>query len=45
MPHDQAVVLILAGRSTQFDPQVVDAFERIKDQIREISGRYHDAGE
>ena len=35
-PIDEAVELILAGAGTQFDPAVVDAFERGLDEIRTL---------
>ena len=35
--HEQAVQLILEGRGTQFDPDVVDAFSRVKEQFRKIA--------
>lgn len=42
IPHDQAVAIILEGRGKHFDPDVVDAFLEIKDQFKDISGRYSD---
>lgn len=42
IPHDQAVAIILEGRGKHFDPDIVDAFLEIKDQFKDISGRYSD---
>ncbi len=41
-PHDQAITLILEGRGSHFDPNVVDAFARISDQFGAIAYRYLD---
>lgn len=35
--QEKSVSIILEGRGTQFDPVVVDAFERIEDKFNEIS--------
>ncbi len=35
--QEKAVAIILEGRGTQFDPVIVDAFERITDKFNEIS--------
>lgn len=40
MPHDEAVQIILDGRGTHFDPDVVDAFLETAEQFREIGTRY-----
>ena len=40
--HDEAIVIILEGRGTHFDPDAVDAFAGITDQFQEIAGRYAD---
>ena len=37
VPHNQAVTIILQGRSTQFDPAMVDAFLELEDQFRQIA--------
>ena len=42
MPHDQAIVIIMEGRGSHFDPDAVDAFAAITDQFRDIAGRYSD---
>ncbi|MCB1956409.1 MAG: two-component system response regulator [Rhodocyclaceae bacterium] len=40
--HESAVELIVAGRGTQFDPDVTDAFLALTDTFREIARRYAD---
>lgn len=42
MPAEQAEALIRAGRGAHFDPDVVDAFERVRDRFREIATRFAD---
>ncbi|MCL1889263.1 MAG: response regulator [Desulfovibrionaceae bacterium] len=34
LSHDEACARIMAGRETEFDPRVLDAFERVVDEIR-----------
>ena len=41
-PHSQAATMILAGRGSHFDPDVVDAFAAIADQFSEIANRFPD---
>lgn len=43
MPHEQAVQMIRDGRATQFDPDIVDAFLKNEDAIREIAERHKDS--
>ena len=43
MPHEKAASIILEGRGTQFDPDVVDAFMSIQDQLEEIAENNSDA--
>ena len=38
--HEKAVGIILEGRGTHFDPNVVDAFVEMQDMFLEISKRY-----
>ena len=45
MSHDMAAKIILAGRGTQFDPDVVDAFAAIQDRFRDIAEHYSDQDE
>ena len=40
MPHEEALQIILAGRGTHFDPDVVDAFEETQLEFLAISNRY-----
>ncbi|WP_200223964.1 response regulator [Rhodoferax fermentans] len=42
MSHAQAVELILAGRATHFDPDVVDAFVAVQDAFQAIAARFVD---
>ncbi|NVN87947.1 MAG: HD domain-containing protein [Rhodopseudomonas sp.] len=42
MPHDQAIAIIVEGRGSHFDPDVVDAFTQITGEFKEIAGRYAD---
>ena len=44
MPHEQAVATILKGRGTHFDPDMLDAFVVIQDQLLAIATRFQDAG-
>ena len=39
MPHDEAVALIVAGRGTQFDPAVVEAFLTVAADFQELGTR------
>jgi len=43
MPHAQAVSIILEGRGTHFDPDIVDAFAALTDQFRLIAERFTDS--
>lgn len=36
LPHSEAVALILAGRGTQFDPQVVEAFLSVSESFADL---------
>jgi cyclic di-GMP phosphodiesterase len=42
MPHERAVEIVLAGRGTHFDPDVVDAFIALGDEIRAVAARFLD---
>ncbi|MBB6429306.1 HD domain-containing phosphohydrolase [Algisphaera agarilytica] len=42
MPHEKAASIIEEGRGSQFDPDVVDAFLRVQDKLREISEALRD---
>ncbi|MGB4065271.1 MAG: two-component system response regulator [Azonexus sp.] len=43
MPHDKAVQLIMDGRGTHFDPDIVDAFIGLQEEFLAISQRYADS--
>ena len=45
MPHEQAAAMILEGRGTHFDPDVVDAFLDIADEFQDIAARFADGHE
>jgi len=40
--HEKSTGIILEGRGTQFDPDIVDAFIKVEAQVREISEKYVD---
>jgi putative two-component system response regulator len=40
--HEKAVEIIKEGRGTHFDPDVVDAFLAIEDQVKRIATRFND---
>ena len=42
MPHEKAVSIIVEGKGTHFDPDMVDAFVDIADEFKEIAKRYED---
>jgi len=42
LPHRQVVQMILEGRGSQFDPDVVDAFAFMADDFRSVAERYAD---
>ncbi len=44
-PHAQAVQIIMDGRGSHFDPDVIDAFASIVDEFREIAERFADSDE
>lgn len=43
LPHDQAVKIILEGRGTHFDPDMVDAFHEIHEDFQRIAHIYADS--
>ncbi|MDS4014432.1 MAG: two-component system response regulator [Candidatus Accumulibacter sp.] len=45
MSHEQAVKIIVEGRATHFDPDMVDAFVRIQDEFRRIAERFPDSAD
>jgi putative two-component system response regulator len=42
MSHDQAVAIIRQGRGSHFDPDVVDAFLDVVDEVRAVALRFAD---
>ena len=45
MPHEKAVSIIMEGRGSHFDPDVVDAFLVLKEQFQQVARRYADSDE
>ena len=43
MPHDKAVAIIIQGRGSHFDPDMVDAFVQLQDQFHAIALRFADS--
>lgn len=43
LTHDEAVTLIVAGRGTQFDPRVVEAFLTVSQDFLELGARLREA--
>lgn len=43
MSHEKAISILMEGRGTHFDPDVVDAFMAIQDEILEIAHKYADS--
>jgi response regulator RpfG family c-di-GMP phosphodiesterase len=42
LSHAEAVAIIVAGRGTHFDPDIVDAFSELSDEFQKISLQYAD---
>lgn len=42
MPHEEAAAIIIGGRGTHFDPDVVDAFIALQDEFRKVSAKFAD---
>ena len=42
-PHEKAAQMILEGRGTHFDPDIVDVFIELQDEFREIARQYADS--
>ena len=42
LPHEQALEILLEGRGTHFDPDVVDAFAAMGDEVLAIAARFRD---
>jgi putative two-component system response regulator len=45
MPHQDAVDIIMAGRGKHFDPDIVDAFWKVREECRAIALRFADPEE
>ncbi|RZT03917.1 putative two-component system response regulator [Duganella sp. CF402] len=45
MPHEKAVQIIIDGKGSHFDPDMVDAFVELVDEFRAIAARFHDSDE
>ncbi|MDD5175160.1 MAG: two-component system response regulator [Sterolibacterium sp.] len=43
MPHEEAVQIMIEGRGTHFDPDMIDAFIEIHEEFRAISLRFADS--
>ena len=43
MPHDKAVAIMIEGRGTHFDPDIIDAFLDIQTEFQAIAARYADS--
>lgn len=42
MSHEKAVTIMIEGKGTHFDPDIVDAFVELQDEFRAIASRYGD---
>ena len=42
MPHEKAVQIMIAGKGSHFDPDMLDAFLDIQDEFRSIAQRFTD---
>jgi putative two-component system response regulator len=42
LPHSKAVSIIIEGRSTHFDPELIDAFEALAEDLRSIALEFSD---
>jgi putative two-component system response regulator len=43
MPHEKAVTIIVEGRGSHFDPDIVDAFVELQNEFRAIAARFADS--
>lgn len=41
-PHEQAIAMIIEGRNSHFDPDIVDALGKVADQFHAIAAAHHD---
>lgn len=42
IPHEEAAAIIISEKGCHFDPDLVDVFEEIQDQFKEIAAQYID---
>jgi putative two-component system response regulator len=42
MTHEQAAAIIIEGRGTHFDPEIVDAFVALQGEFANIADRFTD---
>ena len=45
LSHSESVQIIIEGRGSHFDPDVIDAFINISDKFKEIAQSYTDSDE
>jgi putative two-component system response regulator len=45
MSHAEAVEIIVEGSGTHFDPDIIDAFLKVRDEFQKIAARYSDSDE
>ena len=45
MPHEKALQIIIEGRGSHFDPDMVDAFLELQDDFKAIAEKYADSDE
>jgi putative two-component system response regulator len=45
MPHEKAIAIMVEGRGSHFDPDMLDAFLELQDEFRAIAARFHDSDE
>lgn len=45
MTHAEAVAIIVEGSGTHFDPDIIDAFLKVRQEFQEIAARYADSDE
>ena len=43
IPHADAARIIIEGKGTRFDPDIVDAFTQLEDEFQAIAARFHDS--
>jgi putative two-component system response regulator len=43
MSHEKAIAIIEEGKGSHFDPDMVDTFLSIQDEIKAIAARYADS--